>query len=220
MALTQRCDEFGGAQPLHTPPLQPPSAVPLQCGTGRTMSPTVASLPHCCGPCRDTASPRTQRAQVCACTSLCTRASSTCTHSAGTAGLSCPELHLLPQFPPIERGSPHPHTHTTGCCQCPGGVMCVCVLGGTPFSHTPSAVGRSAEGGGDSGQEGSVGGGFLGAPRGGISQPCVVVGTPPPPPPPQNHLQGEMRQRRCPPPLPHPHPHCAAEVGRAEGRQR
>lgn len=165
------------------------------------MSPTVASLPHCCGPCRDTASPRTQRAQVCACTSLCTRASSTCTHSAGTAGLSCPELHLPPQFPPIERGSPHPHTHTPqGAANALEG-LCVYVCWGEPPSPTPPALwegvlrvggipGRRALWVGDSS-------GHLGV---GFPSPVLWWGPPPPPPPPQNHLQGEMRQRRCPPP--------------------
>lgn len=84
--------------------------------------------------------------------------------------------------------------------------MCVCVLGGTPFSHTPSAVGRSAEGGGDSGQEGSVGGGFLGAPRGGISQPCVVVGTPPASTPTPKPPAGGNETATVPPPPPSPIP--------------
>ena len=61
-------------------------------------------------------------------------------HSAGTAGLSCPELHLLPQFPPIERGFP-PHTHHRVLPMPWRGYVCMCV-GGNPLLPHPQRCGK------------------------------------------------------------------------------
>lgn len=113
-----------------------------------------------------------------------------CTARLSTAG--CPELLLLPQFP--QQGGV-PLLHGTGCCQQPGRV----VGAGSPFSHTPGAAGRRAEGGGIPGGRALWVGDPLGHLRVGFPSPVLWWGPPasiPTPKPPM----GEMRQQGCPPP--------------------